>query len=153
MVRMTDENFQKLAIQWPELFEKAHIDHIECGDGWYDIIYTLCDVISSEVTNLSRKIKYLTENSPEFDSTELKRQLELSIELLPTIQQVKEKFGTLRFYVDYTTDRVDNYIEFAERMSAKTCEVCGNPGTMRSTRWLKVLCDEHYKQYNELDDN
>jgi len=46
-----------------------------------------------------------------------------------TVDQVKEKFGTLRFYCA-SNDRIRQYVRFAERLSAVTCEECGKPGRM-----------------------
>ena len=69
--------------------------------------------------------------------------------------QVKEKFGTLRFYTDYSNDTIDNLIELTENCSAKTCEVCGNSGQIMSTSgnwygWLKTLCEDHAKKLKYL---
>lgn len=62
--------------------------------------------------------------------------------------QVKEKFGTLRFYVYHANDEVDEIIYEAEKRSAKTCEKCGNPGKLRDNGWLITLCDYCYsKEY------
>lgn len=58
------------------------------------------------------------------------------------IVQVKEKFGTLRYYVGPMTEAGFDYIQEAEMLSAVTCEQCGRPGTLRSDRgWLRTLCD------------
>ena len=71
------------------------------------------------------------------------------------VAQVKEKFGSMRFYVDYpqyyTEDnsRIANaLIDAAEEESSKTCEVCGEPGKGVSCMgWLKTLCDTHFKEW------
>lgn len=75
-------------------------------------------------------------------------------------QQVKEKFGTLRFYysLDYSdhildTDEKtsirrcseqDGAIQFAESMSARICEICGafnnTVASMSRGGWCKTLC-------------
>jgi hypothetical protein len=84
------------------------------------------------------------------------------------IHQVKEKFGTLRFYyAAWATERVvldlmDDAVSKAERYSATTCELCGKSSMMSDSRkgvvfdgsvglkysnggnpngWLKTLCD------------
>ena len=44
------------------------------------------------------------------------------------LHQVKEKFGTLRFYVGLSTEAIDARIAEAEAESARTCETCGGPG-------------------------
>ena len=40
------------------------------------------------------------------------------------VVQVKEKFGSLRFYADNTTELEDTLIDFAEALSIKTCVGC-----------------------------
>ena len=68
-------------------------------------------------------------------------------------EQVKEKFGGLRFYVTFgenmTEDAVDtvyNFIGNAETKSLQTCEVCGAPGQQRSGGWIRTLCDTCNKE-------
>jgi len=60
------------------------------------------------------------------------------------VAQVKEKFGTLRFYVHGGDADLHYRIQIAEEKSATTCERCGQPGVLRSGGWLKTLCDEHH---------
>jgi hypothetical protein len=67
-----------------------------------------------------------------------------------TVVQVKEKFGTLRFYFDMnegTTKEqyqiVNDLVSEAEVKSEVTCEDCGKPGKLRMGGWIKCLCDEH----------
>lgn len=57
------------------------------------------------------------------------------------LHQVKEKFGTLRFYIGHGTDAMFARIDQAEQESARTCEGCGAPGTARGGGWVKTLCD------------
>jgi len=58
-----------------------------------------------------------------------------------TASQVKEKFGTLRFYGNNFTDEMDKLVDAAERKSAKTCEYCGKPGKQRNGGWVRTLCN------------
>jgi len=63
------------------------------------------------------------------------------------IVQIKEKFGTLRFYIEAVPTelypQVSREIEEAELKSAEVCESCGKPGKMRDERyWMKTMCDE-----------
>lgn len=69
--------------------------------------------------------------------------------------QVKEKFGTLRFYVNGSDEYVDGAISMAEHMSAKTCEICGQSGKIRNGGWVRTLCDSHATEYgyNLEEDN
>lgn len=64
------------------------------------------------------------------------------------VAQIKEKFGTLRFYAEITETTSDTKaaefwkrIEKAETLSAITCEVCGSPGELRGGSWMRTLCD------------
>ena len=67
------------------------------------------------------------------------------------IDQIKEKFGGLRYY--FSSDlivedqdsghRMYSIVAAAEQASMKTCEVCGEPGVTRKGGWIKTLCDEH----------
>jgi hypothetical protein len=58
------------------------------------------------------------------------------------LAQVKEKFGTLRFYVNRSTKEMDERINQAESESEKTCETCGKPGSVRGEGWVVAICDE-----------
>ena len=76
------------------------------------------------------------------------------------VQQVKEKFGTLRFYYTPTIggvvrDIMDDVVRMAEYWSARTCELCGNSSgrgggttkfdftvdTKNRNGWYKTLCN------------
>ena len=61
------------------------------------------------------------------------------------VDQVKEKFGTLRFYCP-GNDRIYNFVHMAEELSALMCEVCGKPGKLESPNgWMSTVCKEHSK--------
>lgn len=75
---------------------------------------------------------------------------ELSAKLNPlgvVASQVKEKYGTLRFYTYNNTDEAFNYIDDAEALTEVTCELCGEPGTMSDKGWVKVRCEECKDKY------
>lgn len=56
-------------------------------------------------------------------------------------QQIKEKFGGLRFYIGSGTDAIWDAIVRAEERSYEVCEDCGAPGTVRKGGWWKTRCD------------
>lgn len=64
--------------------------------------------------------------------------------------QVKEKFGTLRFYLSSTpveyADEADKIVDDAEEKSGVTCEVCGEPGDTYGGSWLQTVCEKHRKK-------
>jgi hypothetical protein len=57
--------------------------------------------------------------------------------------QVKEKFGTLRFYYEGGDETIRGMVNMAESMSSVMCEVCGAPGELRGEWWRYTACDEH----------
>jgi hypothetical protein len=62
------------------------------------------------------------------------------------VEQIKQKFGSLRFYMNRTTPYMDGAIHLAESMSYHTCEFCGNQGGSKQVGgWSAVLCDGCYK--------
>lgn len=66
------------------------------------------------------------------------------------VVQVKEKFGTLRFYTDVGDSYIYGAIAMAESMSAVTCETCGAPGKLFTYGWWHVACDAH-KTQDDID--
>jgi hypothetical protein len=64
-----------------------------------------------------------------------------------SLQQVKEKFGGLRYYATSTGPydiTFHSLISDAESASFRICEECGEPGTPNSDGgWYKTLCDTH----------
>ena len=66
--------------------------------------------------------------------------------------QVKEKFGTLRFYTNGGDEQIYGMIRMAESMSAVTCEECGAPGKTRGRGWIYTACDAHTKEEHNIDE-
>lgn len=63
------------------------------------------------------------------------------------VTQVKEKFGTLRFYVGSAPAWYFDLINYYEYLSAYTCEACGEKGSLRDDLpWILTLCDKHYEE-------
>lgn len=66
-------------------------------------------------------------------------------------KQVKEKFGTLRFYWTADDGVSDSDFQLIRHLvraysvrSGRTCEQCGEPGVLSSSgHWLKTLCEAH----------
>ena len=91
--------------------------HVDTDDGWFDLIHELCSSIQKE----------LDTNHPcpgDFG-----------------VDQIKEKFGGLRFYVHSSTEKIYKLIDQAESKSYKTCEVCGKKASMMvAGGWYKTIC-------------
>lgn len=58
------------------------------------------------------------------------------------IQQIKEKYGTLRWYDYGGTKKTDKIIDKYEKLSARTCIKCGKPATRVTTGWISPYCDD-----------
>lgn len=65
------------------------------------------------------------------------------------IDQVKEKFGGLRFYTNIVYDAngiASIIIDHYEKRSMHICDQCGVPGTLqRIKRYIATRCEEHNK--------
>lgn len=127
---MTPEHSKHLYETYPVLYRQHTLPMsqtcmcwgFECGDGWFELL----DRLSKKITALDKKEGCKTE-----------------------AVQVKEKFGTLRFYIDAGTEQVFKAIEKAEKESAKICEDCGKRGKLRGGSWLRTLCDACDKKRKE----
>jgi hypothetical protein len=57
------------------------------------------------------------------------------------ISQIKEKFGTLRIYLDNASSEINKKVSELEKRSSKICEFCGSiEGVTTEGSWLKTLC-------------
>ena len=98
----------------------------ECGDGWFNILNQL-------MSNIQHHIDW---NNQNFEKG-YKQYKQVS---QVTLDQVKEKFGTLRFYYTGGDDEISGMVRMAESMSGVTCEECGNPGERRGGGWVHTFC-------------
>ena len=94
----------------------------ECGDGWFNILDQLMGNIQHHIDWKNKKEEVVAQ---------------------VTLNQVKEKFGTLRFYYSGGDDYIDGLVTMAESMSGVTCEDCGSPGTQTQGGWIKTACAAH----------
>lgn len=67
------------------------------------------------------------------------------------INQSKEKFGGLRFYVEDTPEGGHEVISKYERLSYSVCEKCGKEGILRKGSWIRTLCEEHSEGKEPMD--
>lgn len=122
--------------KYPRFFNDYYtfkFDKFECGNGWNDIIDKLCKDIEEILTTLGT----------------------VNIKVV----QVKEKFGGLRFYIEWDpetqrtelelSNKIYTTISAAENESMKTCEECGQPGKQTTIgNWIQTLCNKHYEIKN-----
>ena len=122
----------------------------ECGDGWFDILDQLMGNIQHHIDWKERQREVAIRFNSKAASGEM-REVPKEISQV-TVDQVKEKFGTLRFYYTGGDDYIDGLVSMAESMSGVTCETCGNPGKSTGGGWIKTVCEAHSGRKNN-DEN
>ena len=68
------------------------------------------------------------------------------------IDQIKEKYGTLRWYdggYSYQAqDELSAWNTKYSHLSEETCVLCGEPAEIRTDMgWISPFCDKHYREY------
>ena len=63
------------------------------------------------------------------------------------INDIKEKFGGLRWYDSYSTKDIQKIICKYEYISYHTCIICGELATVQTTGWICPYCDEHIPEH------
>lgn len=124
---MNDEfkNYDAFAKQMEQRFSKmfgGKYGGFACGEGWWPILEALCSQIQHHIDWKNK-----------------------TLEVVPqvTVDQIKEKFGGLRFYYSGGDDVISGMVSMAEIWAGHSCEECGAPGKSRSDGWIKTLCDHH----------
>jgi hypothetical protein len=128
----------RLAERWPSWFDMTGDVRrtlmsfgFMCGDGWFDLIWRLCERLEPLVATLEQQ------TSEKFE-----------------VVEVKNKFSGLRFYTSHShgsrtlpaIEAIRKCIEEAQAESFDICETCGKPGQPRAYSGympIHTLCDEH----------
>jgi len=156
---------QELFEKYPSLFrdlnrpmtETCMCWGLECGEGWK---YILDDLFSFLVHLPQRWVRLKDVSEDGIKSAEYGP-------LKVVLDQVKQKYGTLRVYYhiedqeknperfdeekvrahrEWINDYVDGGVALAETISEKTSELSGKRGTLRTEGWWVVLTDEEHEQ-------
>jgi hypothetical protein len=115
---MNKKNYNALIKKYPKIIKTG----MSCGDGWYWLLNNLCSQLQWDVDH---------NDAPQVVAS-----------------QIKEKFGTLRFYTNGTTDEQDGAIRLAEFMSASICENCGShEAKTQGKGWIVTMCKPCYAKY------
>ena len=186
---MSPELENKLYEKYPKIFadrnksmqETCMCWGLEVGDGWYDLIDVLCEALTYTYTTSLQVDEedgkrlgfkpYLAHVTGKFNYY-------FKVQAPQVVaDQVKEKYGDLRFYfhLEYDpinqelakkyseleainkryADYIDGIVHFAETASRRTCEVTGANGEMHVRGgWYKVLNEnvaktERYEGYKK----
>jgi hypothetical protein len=139
---MDAELQNKLYEKYSELFSNKHKSVMEscmswgceCGNGWYDILSSLCWMIKQHEDNIKWNREYLEKNDPE--------RLKEKPEYFPVkFDQIKEKYGGLRVYFSGGDEYIEGLVSMAESFSYQVCEACGQKGRPNKGGWISTLCD------------
>ena len=132
---MKQELDELLCQKYPKMMVNRNKDMTEtcmcwgfdCGDGWYNILDQL-------MGNIQHHIDW---NNKNFEKGYAQYKQVPQV----TLDQVKEKFGTLRFYYTGGDDVIDGMVRMAESMSGVICEECGNQGERKGGGWVRTICE------------
>lgn len=119
-----DNKLDTFKTKYPNLFR--NINYLEIDAGWVPLLHSMCSHIERHITEL-----------PE----------ELQADVY--VDQIKEKFGTLRFNMNQETPFIRGVICLGESLSHRICERCGAAGKIRVGGWIKTLCDGCYQSQEE----
>lgn len=125
---MKKELEDKIFKRFPTLFPNGkNAEHkqfliglgIYCSEGWYNLIYNLCEKIEKV---LNEKINGKIKESFQ-------------------VVQIEEKFGALRFCCHGGNKLIWDTIFAFEKKSSMICEWCGKPGKLANNQgWYLTLC-------------
>jgi len=168
---------QHLFKKYPDLFYTGEDGELlpqmqrcwnDCPKGWETIVDHLFGSIDNYIKNTQRskinpnkKIKaWINEKmwkpinwkintifNPYKDTFAIRKIVDATPEQRAKIAQYKEKFATLRIYVDGGDDYVEGMIKFAEYLTSKTCQHTGEAGDLyKKGGWYATLSPKKAKQ-------
>lgn len=123
-IEQYDEFEKRLKERFPNMFSQPY-GGVAVGKGWWPIIESLCANIQSHTDWWNKN----HEKHPVVEQV--------------VVEQIKEKFGGLRFYYEGGDDQISGMVRMAEAWASHACEECGAPGTLGGKGWIRTLCPVH----------
>lgn len=162
---MNDELTKYLVEKYPKILKQSDVnkDHcyglfgIECSDGWFlhldrmfNSIQSMIDFSESNYENLQCHYNKLPWYKKLMSLYKRSRYHYFRNNQTPipqvTALQIKEKFGTLRFYYTGGDERITPIVDFYESYTQYICEDCGSTVDVGSTSgWIRNVCQKHAK--------
>lgn len=131
--------------EYPDLFKNCY--DFSIGDGWLPLIDRICFMVTNHKNSIETRLEWAIKNKDKFsfykeEIPELKKELKTINKSPFEWHQIKEKFGTGRFYISGGSPQIQNWIEFAEAMTEVLCEIHGNliVGQIKKP-WVKRVCE------------
>jgi hypothetical protein len=128
-----DEFAARMTKRFPKMLDGKY-GGFAVGEGWWPILESLC-------ANIQGHIDHANTQFEKYGRGQLVEQV--------VVEQVKEKFGGLRFYYTGGDEQIYGMVRMAEAWADASCEECGAPGKSRNGGWIKTLCDRHELERQE----
>ena len=112
---------ERMEKSYPKMFPGAY-GGFAVGKGWYPILERLCKLIQQHIEHVNKNEQVVEQ---------------------VVVEQIKEKFGGLRFYYQGGDDYIHGLVSMAEEWAGIACEECGGIGKRRGGGWIRTLCDKH----------
>ena len=184
---MNPELDKQLCDKYPKIFTNRYKSPqetcmcwgLEVGDGWYNLVDVLCEALTYTFTTgifIDEEDGKQLGIKPHIDKEGKATYLFVVKSPQVVADQVKEKFGTLRFYCHLVYDKdnislvetkkypeldlinrrfadyIDGIVHFADVASGKTCEVTGTEGSLKVRGgWWKTLSNDIIKTAPYID--
>ena len=122
---------KSMETKYPKMFSKPY-GGFAVGKGWWPILQALC-------ANIQHHIDWWNKNHEKHPIVEQ-----------VVVEQIKEKFGGLRFYYTGGDEKIQGMVRMAEAWADRSCEECGAPGTAGGKGWIRTLCPMHRAEADAL---
>ena len=134
-----EEFAKKMETEYPRMFSGLY-GGFAVGEGWWPLLEKLCGTIQRHIdwANDTRKALLIANPYNHKIPDECPQVV---------VEQIKEKFGTLRFYYQGGDDYISGAVSLAESLTGHLCEECGGFGKVRHGGWIRVLCDQHEAEH------
>jgi hypothetical protein len=148
-----DERLEQVLVRdFPEIFRDYKGDimqtcmgwGVECGNGWFDLVYDSCRRIENEVRwvrehnpELASFTVYFAQVKEKWASLTMYTHTDIGLPDTATIEEVNaawEKTNAAQYRICGVTDMASTY-------SHRVCQNCGNHGRLRGGAWMHTHCD------------
>ncbi len=120
--------FKTMKVRFPNAI--GNLQYLETPVGWNRLLLQCAKEMEKAISQLPKSKRHLYGAS-----------------------QIKEKYGSLRWYTDNWHDSFKDIIKKYETLSYRTCEVCGKRGKTKNGKgWVVTVCKDHEdREQNQTD--
>jgi len=154
MLKIKEITTEEIIEKYPKIFQDyegnpGQVNWYGVPDGWLHVIDWLCGAIQDYIDNVTipKPNQNYVEGS-KYDKDDITTHKSLyGHPTQVTCDQMKEKFGGLRFYETGGDERVYGMIKMAEYICSQTCMSCSSMINTKTTQgWISVYCEECMNQ-------